>query len=82
MNILLKVVKIGLTGSAIYCGAKICTGFGYIAGYGDATEVIFDAAGLPEDEPRRNILRTHAKVAECVKEIKSNIKEIKTTLKK
>lgn len=82
MNILLKVVKIGLTGTALYFGGQAFKIYGYIRGYSDSSENIFDALDMEDEEKKKETLVNHSEIAMSWKELKSVVKELKSSSKK
>ena len=81
-NMILKLVKLGLTGAALYCGASACKFYGYVSGYADSAESIFDALDIEDEEKKKETLVGHSEIASSWKELKSTVKELKSSLKK
>ena len=79
-NVLLKVVKIGLTSAALYGGAQAFKIYGYIRGYSDSSENIFDALDMEDDEKKKETLVNHSEIAMSWKELKRVVDELKNTL--
>ena len=79
-NLTLKLVKAMLIGSCVYHGAKAIKLLGYIEGYSDSAENIFEVLDMEEEEKRATIIN-HYEIASTWKSMKSIFKEIKNTIK-
>lgn len=76
-NAMLKLVKLVCIGSGLYSMGKACKLYGYIKGFCDFSEFIFDAVDMENEEEKRNVLMRHATIVGEYKDLKNIMKDLK-----